>query len=82
MFKIAAEIIQRVLNRYQRSGGLVLLLHIVGAVANNDADALEDMQFALPAAVRCKLAFDVAIKALRLRQRLLMGKNSVSVAGG
>ena len=43
MLKIAAEVIQRVVNRYQRGGGLVLLLHIVGAIANDDADALEYM---------------------------------------
>ena len=82
MLKIAAEVIQRVLNRYQRGGGLVLLLHIVGAIANDHADALEYVKFALPAAVRVELAFDVAIKGLRFRQRFLMGKNSVGMAGG
>lgn len=82
MLKIAAKIIERVVNRYQRGGGLVLLLYILGAVANDDADALENMQFVVPAAMRFQLAFDVAIKGLGFRQRFLMGKNSVGVARG
>jgi hypothetical protein len=43
MFEIAAEVIQRILNRYQRGGGLVLLFDVVGIVTDNHADALEDM---------------------------------------
>ena len=44
MFKVAAKIVQRVGNGDQRSGSLILLLNILCAVANNNADALEYMQ--------------------------------------
>jgi hypothetical protein len=82
MFEIAPEIIQRILDGYQRRGGLVLLLHILGVIPDDDADALEDMQLVRTALICGELAFDIPIKCLRLGQRVLMGKNGIGVARG
>lgn len=39
MFEIASEVVEGILNRYQRGGPLVLLFDVVGIVTNNHADA-------------------------------------------
>lgn len=79
MFKVAAQVVQRVGNRDQRSGSLILLLNILSAVANNHADALEYMQlFGMSPGVG-QLAFYILIELFGLRQRLLMGKNSIGM---
>lgn len=39
MFEIATEVVEGILNRYQRGGRLVLLFDVVGIVTNNHADA-------------------------------------------
>ena len=79
MFKVAAKIVQRVSNGDQRSGSLILLLHVLCAVANNNADALEYMQLIGMSSGDFQLAFYILIERFSLCQRLLMGKNGISM---
>ncbi|MNS68649.1 hypothetical protein D3C72_1019330 [compost metagenome] len=51
MLEIASEIIQRVVYRYQRGGGLILFFHVCGIFSDNHTHALENMQFISAAAV-------------------------------
>ncbi|MNI89681.1 hypothetical protein D3C73_1471120 [compost metagenome] len=68
MFKIAAEVIQRVVNGNQRCGGLILLFSILLAVTHNDADALENMQIIVTPPRYFQLAFHILIKSFGLCQ--------------
>lgn len=79
MFKVAAKIVQRVGNGDQRSGSLILLLNVLFAVANNNADALEYMQLIGMSSGDFQLTFYILIERLSLCQRLLMGKNGISM---
>lgn len=79
MFKVATKVVQCVGNRDQRSGSLILLLNVFRAVANNNANALEYMQLIGMSSGVFQLAFYILIERFRLCQRLLMGKNGISM---
>ena len=79
MFKIASQVIQRVGDRHQCSGRLVLLLYVSVTVANNNADALENMQLIDMTSDSFKPTFDILIKRFGLCQRRLISKNTVSM---
>ncbi len=76
----AAEIIQRIINRDQRSGSLILLLHILCIATHNDADALKDMQIVRLPSVFHQLLLHIPVKGLGFFPRRLVRKDGIGMS--
>ena len=79
MFEIASEIIERILNRHQRRGGLVLVFHIFGIFSDNHAHALEDVQIRGTTTVVFQLLLHIAVERLCFFESFMVGEDRIGM---